>query len=65
MPRMTTVSTWRCKCGISIKVVTEMDRTKPAATQIAVCPNCGDGQEVYGDKILSITDDTDNTIRFH
>jgi hypothetical protein len=59
---MTNVSTWRCKCGITIKVVTEMDRTKPANTQVAVCPKCGDKQAVHGDKILSIADDSHNTI---
>jgi hypothetical protein len=59
---MTTVSAWRCKCGISIKVVVEIDHTKLVNTLIAVCPNCGDKQAVYGDKILSITDDTKNTL---
>jgi hypothetical protein len=60
---MTIVSTWRCQCGISVKVVGEHDgQSKPPPTQSATCPKCGDKQTVYADKIISVIDDSENSI---
>jgi hypothetical protein len=56
------VSTWRCKCGITIKVTGETIRNKAVTPQMAKCPNCGFQQTVDVDRILTITDDTANTI---
>jgi len=60
---MNSVSTWRCKCGVRIKVVAEAHENKPAATQTAVCPSCGDEQAVYGEKIISITAEKDAPVK--
>jgi hypothetical protein len=54
---VTIVVSWRCKCGIRVKVVAEADPSQPPATQIASCPNCGDSQTIEGDKIVSVTED--------
>ena len=51
------VASWRCKCGIRVKVLAEVDPSQPPATQIASCPKCGDSQSVEGDKIVSVTED--------
>jgi hypothetical protein len=60
---MTTVSTWRCQCGITIKVVGECDgQSKPPPTQVATCPKCGNRQNVHADKIIAVTDDSQNSI---
>jgi ribosomal protein S27E len=52
---MKTVSTWRCKCGASIKVVSELDRDQPSETRQVACPKCGDEQKVYAHTIISVT----------
>jgi len=53
---ITGVATWRCKCGVSVKVVTETDRAKSAPDRlIASCPNCKDQQVVYADRIITVT----------
>jgi hypothetical protein len=51
------VASWRCKCGIRVKVLSQVDPSQPPATQVASCPNCGDSQTVEGDKIISVTQD--------
>jgi hypothetical protein len=51
------IASWRCKCGIRVKVLAEADPSQPPATQIASCPKCGDSQSVQGDKIVSVTED--------
>jgi len=50
-------ASWRCKCGIRVKVLSQVDPSQPPATRIASCPNCGDSQTVEGDKIVSVTED--------
>jgi hypothetical protein len=52
---ITTVATWRCKCGVQVKVVAETDRDRPAGTVAATCPNCGIQQVINAQRILSIT----------
>jgi len=49
-----TVSTWRCRCGVNIKVVGETERAEPLATALAECPSCGDLQVIYSRRIISI-----------
>ena len=62
MPIMTTVSSWRCKCGTRIKVVGERDRTQEPNRIPAACPKCGDKQVIYTDRILSVEEDTSTHI---
>src|SRR5262249_32889772 len=50
-------ASWRCKCGIRVKVLSQVDPSQPTATRIASCSNCGDSQTVEGDKIVSVTED--------
>ena len=52
------VASWRCKCGVRVKVLAEADPSQPPARQIAVCPNCGESQPIQGDKIVSVTQET-------
>jgi len=52
------VASWRCKCGIRVKVVAEADSTAASATKIASCPSCGHRHPIYADKIISVTEDT-------
>jgi len=50
-----TVSSWRCHCSASIKVVSELDRDHPYDTREVTCPHCGDEQKVYAHKVISVT----------
>jgi hypothetical protein len=59
---ITTVSTWRCKCGAHIKVVGQAEKNQPS-TQKAQCPKCGDSQLIYCEKILSITVEEETRVR--
>jgi hypothetical protein len=43
-------------------VIGETIRTKPVIPAAAICPNCGFEQPVYVDRIISVTDDTANTL---
>jgi hypothetical protein len=53
---ITEVATWRCKCGVTVKVITEADRSRIIQDRHeAQCPNCGDKQTVYADRILEVT----------
>jgi len=51
----TMTSTWRCKCGATIKVIAEFDMATVHPTLFAACPDCGDRQMIYGDRIISVT----------
>ena len=51
------IASWCCKCGVRVKVISQVDPNQPPATQIAYCPKCGDSQTVQGDKIVSVTED--------
>ena len=51
------VSRWRCKCGVSIKVLTETERAridKDIRNEVA-CPKCGERQVIYAHRVSSIT----------
>jgi len=52
---MTTVSIWRCKCGVRIKVISDLDRDHPSETREVACPKCGHKQKVHGQTIVSVT----------
>jgi hypothetical protein len=60
---ITNVARWRCKCGVSVKVVGQTPKNKPAATQTAACPNCGDRQILYGETIISISVEKEGHLR--
>jgi hypothetical protein len=51
------VARWRCKCGASIKVLTETDRaqTEEDARREVNCPECGDAQIVLAHRIIEVT----------
>jgi hypothetical protein len=51
------VASWRCKCGIRVKVIGEAHSTRASATQIASCPSCGHRHPIHADKIISVTED--------
>lgn len=59
---ITAVSTWRCKCGVRIKVIGETPKDKPSATQSVSCPTCGDSQTIYGEKVVSVTIEKDTQV---
>jgi DNA-directed RNA polymerase subunit RPC12/RpoP len=52
---ITTISTWRCRCGTRVKVIGQTPKDKPSATQYAACPTCGDKQIIYGETIVSVS----------
>ena len=58
---ITSVATWRCKCGETVKVVTETDRARIADVErlTAACPSCGDKPIVLAHKILSVSAEKD------
>jgi len=58
---ITSVSTWRCKCGVRVKVVAEVDHDTPTATVIAACPNCKDRQVVYARRIVEVSHEKGDT----
>jgi hypothetical protein len=60
---MKIVSTWRCLCGTHVKVVGDSDQSNSTSTSIAACPKCGAEQTVYVEKIISVSDDTENAIQ--
>ena len=47
------VSIWRCKCGVRVKVVAELDENKPRATALASCPNCNELQMMNANRIIA------------
>jgi len=51
---ITTVSTWRCKCGLRVKVVSELKRENGGEKLMVACPNCGDKELIYADRIVSV-----------
>jgi hypothetical protein len=61
-PMIPTVSTWRCKCGASVRVTGECPKDKPTASQSAACPKCGYTQTIFGETILSITLEEDSRL---
>jgi len=57
------VFSWRCKCGIRIKVIGETQKRNPTATSLVKCPRCNDEQTVTASNIISVVQDTDETMR--
>ena len=56
------VSTWRCKCGVRVKVVSQVDENKPRATALASCPNCNEPQMMNANRIIAISHQTIETL---
>jgi hypothetical protein len=57
---ISSVACWRCKCGASVKAVTEIDKTriKDNVRLEVACPKCGDKQLVYAHRIIEVTAET-------
>jgi hypothetical protein len=60
------VASWHCKCGVTVKVITETDRTRinEDIRHEPQCPNCGDKQIVYAHRVLKVAmyiDETETT----
>ena len=55
---ITSVATWRCKCGIGLKVITETDRARMADIAelkvVVACPRCQSEQILFAHRIVSI-----------
>src|SRR5437762_8503354 len=47
----------RCKCGVSVKVVSETDPDIPMAKPTVKCPACLEEQTLTASTVLSITQD--------
>jgi len=61
---ITSVSMWRCKCGVRVKVISETDRKAPAPTPIAIeCPGCGDTQGIPAHRIIYVTSEREETAK--
>jgi hypothetical protein len=58
---VTLVSTWRCKCGTRIKLIGETETDNLAPSSVAECPRCGDRQTVRTAKIISVSQDIEDT----
>jgi hypothetical protein len=56
------VSTWRCTCGVRVKVVSEVDENKPRATALASCPNCNEPHMMNANRIIAISHQTIETL---
>lgn len=56
------VSRWRCKCGVSIKVLTETDnaRINEGFKLEVLCPKCGDKQMVCAHRAVQVTMENPN-----
>jgi hypothetical protein len=54
---ITSVAMWRCKCGMSVKAVTETERARIKEVERidANCPRCGDAQPLYAHRIVTVT----------
>jgi hypothetical protein len=55
---ITGVSIWRCSCGLTMKVITETDRTRMTESReklTALCPNCHAEHVVNAHRIVSLT----------
>jgi hypothetical protein len=57
------VARWRCKCGVSIKVVTETDgdRIDDGVRVEVTCPKCGHRQVIDAHRVRTITTEESNT----
>jgi hypothetical protein len=55
-------SVWRCKCGVRIKVVSEIDENKLRATALASCPSCNELQMMNATRIIAISHETIETL---
>jgi hypothetical protein len=58
---ITSVSVWRCKCGVRIKVISETDRKAiPPSSIVVACP---DGQGIPAHRIGSVTNERDEAAK--
>jgi ribosomal protein S27E len=56
---ITSIASWICKCGVRVKAVTETDKgriSQPVSHTVkAKCPACGDEQDVYAHRVVSVS----------
>jgi hypothetical protein len=56
------VSVWRCKCGVRVKVVAELDENKLRATAFTSCPNCNEPHMMNANRIVLVSHQTIETL---
>jgi hypothetical protein len=56
---MNAVFSWRCKCGLSIRVIGETERASPTVKSTVRCPSCNDEQIIAASNVISVTRDQD------
>jgi hypothetical protein len=57
---ISSIACWRCKCGVSIKAITETDKAginDNVRVEVA-CPECGDKQLIYAHRIIEVSAET-------
>ena len=59
---ITTVFTWRCKCGVRVKVIGEVAKVDPTSKAVVKCPKCGEEQTIAASKVISVTRDKDEIL---
>jgi hypothetical protein len=57
----TNVIRWECKCGVRIKVVTEMDTGDPIRTVVFKCPRCGQAHAISAERLVSVSTDSEDS----
>ena len=59
MTGLRSVSSWRCRCGVSLKVVAEGNANPQTATDTAVvtCPRCQHEERIFANRIISVTEE--------
>jgi hypothetical protein len=56
---MNAVFSWRCKCGLSIRVIGESEEANPTVKSAVRCPSCDDEQIIAASHVISVTPDQD------
>jgi hypothetical protein len=57
------VFTWRCKCGVRVKVIGETNQKNPMTTSAVKCPACGEEQIIVASKVFSVSEERDEFLR--
>jgi len=59
MTELRSVSSWRCQCGVSLKVVAEGNANPKTATETALvtCPRCRHEERIFANRIVSVTEE--------
>jgi len=54
------VTSWRCKCGVRVKAVAELDGNDATTAVMVNCPQCGDEQTIPAERLVAVVTDSDN-----